>query len=1318
MTHNNHHQQNDTELAHCQERIARLERWLRAETLVSTISTMFINLPPHNIEQGIPKTLQIIAEFLGADRAHLVLFSEDGDSLTGLYEWSAPTVSPRWTAFAAASEKQPLNITLLETVLPHQMDLMYQVEPFFVKTLTDLVDDAPQDWETLHRHQVASMLAVPLTSAEWLVGFLGFECVAESSPAATEEEADFASSEGWLDESVRLVRLLGEILASALERRRTQRVLRETNLELEQRISEQTEALTMVVTELKADIAKRQQVERDLRKSQANLRAIFDGMLHSVILIDHDYRVLAVNEIAQRHTRALFNTTTNVGDSLLKFVPSEELPTFQQHISRNFKGEISYLERFYTTTTGEQMVLEITHLPINLDGEVMGVCILSLDVAEKKRTERQLQENEALLRHIITSLTDCIYVIETSPDLPPRSRYISPQMVEISGYTPTHLQADWNFWSKQVIHPEDYQSAQTHFERLCAGYAGELEYRIVRADGQVAWVRDSARVVSEDGKRTIYGVISDVTEREALLTAEKEQRLIAEILSEVTLALTSQRESQVVLDEVLRQASRLVHYDTANLAFIEGQLVRVIRLQGEKDEVQLPQYDKPLRNLSHFPTDVEAVQSKQPIILADTHADDRWLVTEGTEWIRSYMVIPLHWQGEVLGLLRLNGAQPQQFSSMSVTRLQPLAYAAAVALQNAQLYDQLQQELRERTRIEAALRRSEAFTRTILDSLTAQIAVLDCEGNIIHVNKSWAAFATENDGDSVVRSGVGLNYLAVCGQAEGEWSAEALPVARGLQAVLRQEQSEFSLEYPCHAPSEQRWFQLHAVPLVNHADGGLVVSHINITRLKQTEDALRRSRQRYRQRALELHALYTLSLELNSQRPMADLLTLICEQIVDLVKAQGGCLAIYDSTQQQFSVLVATGAMSPFRQMVVSFDAGLFGRVLARKVPQTLTNYAQWSSRLIDQFEKPLGAVLAVPLLKQQTVIGVLEVARYSDESPFSKQDVRVAELFAAQATIALENTRLYEKERAQAKQLQESQAQLVRVEKMAALGRLTAAIAHEINNPLQAVHSCLAVLRDELAVELAAVELDELVNLADEEIHRIAALIQRMRKFYRPTEIDKTEPNGASKPVKREATTQERSAELAVADSFYQLDVKAWQTVNLHKILLDVAMLLTQRLKQSDILFNSELDHHLPDIQGHPDHLKQVFLNLALNAIDAMDETQGGHLTFRTRLETSVPETLIPMLNGGGSTMPLLDEAEATETTVKIEIVDTGPGISPDIESNLFEPFFTTKSHGTGLGLFTCYRIVEAHNGYIEMDSTVGQGTTFVITLPVKGES
>jgi signal transduction histidine kinase/CheY-like chemotaxis protein len=295
-----------------------------------------------------------------------------------------------------------------------------------------------------------------------------------------------------------------------------------------------------------------------------------------------------------------------------------------------------------------------------------------------------------------------------------------------------------------------------------------------------------------------------------------------------------------------------------------------------------------------------------------------------------------------------------------------------------------------------------------------------------------------------------------------------------------------------------------------------------------------------------------------------------------------------------------------------------------------------------------LKSLMSTPLTRLN-VNGVLYAARSGDTPAFRKVDLEMFLLLGRQAAIAMENASLYTELRAYVRQVEESHQALVRAEKMAAAGRLTASIAHEINNPLQAVQNCLHLATRE---DLSPKKRREYLGMAKKEMERLMTTVTRMLDFYRPGGVDP-------------------------------------QPVDLVDLLKHVLGLLASQLEKQKIQVSTSFSSRLPVILAVGSQLEQVFLNLILNAYDAMPE--GGELKITARTARDMIEILVQ---------------------------DTGPGIPPEDQSRIFEPFVSTKPGGTGLGLSISYGIIAAHGG--SLDLVVGQGkgkgACFRVMLPVEG--
>jgi PAS domain S-box-containing protein len=300
---------------------------------------------------------------------------------------------------------------------------------------------------------------------------------------------------------------------------------------------------------------------------------------------------------------------------------------------------------------------------------------------------------------------------------------------------------------------------------------------------------------------------------------------------------------------------------------------------------------------------------------------------------------------------------------------------------------------------------------------------------------------------------------------------------------------------------------------------------------------------------------------------------------------------------------------------------------------------------------------LCVPLQVRGRVIGVLN-AESIHPNHFGAADERLLQTLADQIAVALENAQLYQSLEDQMQTLKETQAQLVQSEKMGALGRLVASIAHEINNPLQAIQGCLTLASEEMAGERRPDRLTRYLGIVETETERIAAIVRRVRDFYRPARDERG-------------------------------------TTDLHAVLESALALATKELQQSQVTVERAEAETLPHLQANPGHLGQVFVNIVINAIDAMPE--GGVL----RITTGLGE----MQGDDGEVRP----------AAWVSFSDTGLGMSAETQARLFEPFFTTNPQRTGLGLSISYQIIQAHEGEIKVDSEEGVGTTFTVLLPIE---
>jgi len=371
------------------------------------------------------------------------------------------------------------------------------------------------------------------------------------------------------------------------------------------------------------------------------------------------------------------------------------------------------------------------------------------------------------------------------------------------------------------------------------------------------------------------------------------------------------------------------------------------------------------------------------------------------------------------------------------------------------------------------------------------------------------------------------------------------------------------------------------------------------------------------------------------------------------------------------------------------------GRTIQQKKPVQIPDVLADADFKFKEAARTSGArtVAAVPMLKDVDLIGVIAVYR-REVRPFTDKQIELAQTFADQAAIAIENVRLFEAEQQRTRELAQSleslrtaQDRLVQTEKLASLGQLTAGIAHEIKNPLNFVNNFSSVsveLIDELREGLSGAHLEDKLR---REINEIADMLQG--------NLDKVVQHG-----KR-------------ADSIVKnMLLHSRQGSGEHR-LVDINALVEESLnlayhgaRAEKEGFNITLERFFDPTAGEVDLFPQEITRVLLNLI-----SNGFYAATKRRTEA----------NGGDYEPTLAASTKNLGGSVEIRIRDNGTGIPPEVKEKLFNPFFTTKpaGEGTGLGLSISHDIiVKQHGGSIEVDTLPGEFSEFRIVLPRTGAS
>jgi signal transduction histidine kinase len=404
-----------------------------------------------------------------------------------------------------------------------------------------------------------------------------------------------------------------------------------------------------------------------------------------------------------------------------------------------------------------------------------------------------------------------------------------------------------------------------------------------------------------------------------------------------------------------------------------------------------------------------------------------------------------------------------------------------------------------------------------------------------------------------------------------------------------------------------------------------------------------------RLKAQLFESLVTVSQAINSTLNLDDALNAVTREASTLMGAKTCSLMLLDETGQWLDLRASYGAGKAYlNKPRLSVQESAVGVVARRQKPLQIEN-VQVSSQYqhVDVARREgLVALLSVPLRFSGRAIGVLSVytgRRYS----FSNEEIRTLSALAELSAIAIEKARLYER-------VVDVEEQLRQNDKLAALGLLAAEVAHEIRNPL----TVMKMLYHSLDLRFPSGDpRSKDARIIDEKIEHLNKIVEQILDFARSTE-------------------------------------PRFEAVDLNRLMEELGLLVRHKLKHQGVRLEWALQPDLPQVMGEPTQLEQAFLNLILNAAEAMPE--GGVLTVRSH-----------SVGGGGASNP---------AHVAIEFKDTGHGMTDEQRRRAFSSVLrTTKRRGAGLGLAIVARVVETHHGKLKLKSKLNQGTTVSVLLPLE---
>ena len=927
-----------------------------------------------------------------------------------------------------------------------------------------------------------------------------------------------------------------------------------------------------------------------------------------------------------------------------------------------------------------------------------------------------------------------------------------------------------NGWAEGV-HSDDVSSClETYQQAFNARQAFCMEYRLRRADKEYRWILDTGTPrFTPSGQFVGYiGSCIDITDRKQTETAVQQQYLRERLIGAIAQRIHYSLDLDEILNTTVAEVRQILACDR----------VLVFRLYGDgSGVVEVESVDanwKPISgtviNDRYFAEDyihlyqkgrVQSVEDIYNAGLTDCHIE---LLAQFQ--VRANLVIPIVHEERLWGLLVAQQCQtPRKWQPWEIELLQTLSTHTAIAIQQSELYQQAQTEIHQRQQAEGTLRQQVqreqlvgAITQHIRQSLnledilertvaevrqvlqTDRVIILrfnpDWSGEVVveSVDPRWCSILGNHIYDpcfektylSLYQQGrirtLDDIYAANLSQCYIDLLAKfqvranlVVPIVHS-NKPLPTPQSQADVQTPNQSPtrlwglliahhcSQPRKWQSFEIDLLDGLASQVAIA-IQQSQLYEQAKSLF-----WRERVINhlTHAIRC-SLDLDTIFSTA---TQEIESLLQVDRAQ----IIQHKPERQLWVNVAESCRGDCLPKALGVEIPDANNPLAERlkglevVRITDTRCLADATNMAVAQQFP-GAWLLVPLHCGNSVWGALGLMM--DNRAYNWQDAEVELIctIADQLAIALQQAELYEQSRqAEAKalthaqqleqtvaKLQKTQAQLVQSEKMSSLGQLVAGVAHEINNPVNFIYGNLVHASD------YAADLLGLVELYQQQYPQIPPEIQ--------SEMDEIDLDFLVEDLPKLLDSMkvgaERICEIVYSlRNFSRIAEAEMKAVDIHEGINSTLMILRNRLKargeNPGIQVIKEYSD-LPKVECYAGQINQVFMNLLVNAIDAIDEQNKKRSLDELKAN---PSTIRVQTE-------LLDNQE-----VAIRIIDNGSGMTEEVQQQLFHPFFTTKpvGTGTGLGLSISYQIVvEKHGGQLFCHSNLGQGTEFVLQIPVR---
>ncbi|MGB3509067.1 MAG: PAS domain S-box protein [Microcoleaceae cyanobacterium] len=1034
--------------------------------------------------------------------------------------------------------------------------------------------------------------------------------------------------------------------------------------------------LKAINDKLKAEISDRQEAQEALQASKKRLSGILEIAQDAIISVDENQNISMFNQGAEQIFG--YQASEVLGQSLSLLLPERYKNNHLNYVSQFFAGseisrQMSKRRQIWgLRKDGTEFPAEASISKLELNNEIILTVILQ-DITVRVQTEKQLQKAlQQLTFHVENSP---LAVVELDNEL--RVQRWSEQAEKIFGWKAEEVIGlqpnDWEFIFTEDTENVNYLMLLLQQGKLPRSTSSNRNYT---KDGRVVhceWY-NSAFLDEKGNLISVLSLVLDVSER---MQAQEELQ-------------KSEQKLQLIINTIPQS----VFWKNQNLVYqgCNHSFAKKAGIRSSKEIVGKTDYDLPWTQAEAYHyrrIDRQVIQSNTPLYqIIETQ-----LTAQGQQiWVETNKV-PLHNKaGEIIGILGTY------------------------------------EDITEYIKTQEKLSQQQKTLRAILDNAPIWIWMTDINGKIKFVNKTLCQ-----------NLGIPESEIFELEQYNQLFEEKETPSTSKYDAIYLKNEIPYSTEKNViFVDGKKHDLEVIKVRIEDNTNEaiGLICLGLDITESKQAQQKLQESETKFRQIARHEELLNRLANQIRNSLDLDTILDTTVHQVRMLLKLDR-CYFLWYRFGGSRDVDESNSSYQDIWEIVNESKAetmpSLIGKYTTEKVGSWAFRFLQLEIIQVDDislvndtkmrdFIISLGmtSFLSIPIQTQSGQMGILVCGHHTSVRQWSDSEIELLKGVTDQLAIAIAQAELYQESReaafqarAQAhelsqalKKLQQAQAQLIQTEKMSSLGQMVAGIAHEINNPINFI-SANVIYASQYTEDLLS-----LINLYQQNYPQPPTAIQQTKEAIELDFLIEDLPN----ILKSMEVGSKRISDIVLSlRNFSRLDESDVKSVDIHEGIESTLLILQNKLREKPGAKAIQIikDYqNLPKVECYVSQINQVFMNIIANAIDALEKKRSKKFNS---IEINQPSDISDIQEN----LPTITISTKLISSQEVAIIigDNGTGMTEIVRNKIFDPFFTTKpvGSGTGLGLSISYQIIfEKHKGKLDCTSLLGQGTEFIIKIPL----